>query len=650
MKRPITRAAAVLLLPTVCGVLALWSLSGRADNLALLPAAVVNLDQIVTSSEGDDEQTIAAGRLLAGALTSPQTPAEETLDWQLTDAGDAEKGLTDGTYQAVLTIPADFSATIAALSKAGRGEGTAEPATIQVRSNDSASVLVGLLTDQVADAAAASVGRQITTGFLVSTFDGFSELSVGLGEAADGGAQLRDGTTALAAGAGTLAAGAGELAVGTGEVAAGAIDLAAGADDLAAGARRVSGGAADLAAGVTTLGTQAATLPQSTQTLATGATQVAGGLGELATGLAALAEQCSLVTPSAEFCGQLGSAASSAGSLVAGADQVAAGTGSLAAAAPALRDGIGTLGAGATALAQGAASVHAGAGALATGVGTLADGAGQAADGAAALSTGATGLATGATDLTVGAQDLAAGLSDAAGGVPDLTGADGAVLADVVVQPVVAQSSRINASPGGATDSAPLVVALVLWLGAFASLLVLEALPARKLAAPSSAAGVALLGWRRSAVWGLVQAAVLGASLPLLGISLVSPVAAVGLTALAAVVFAAINQALVALWGRTGWVVSIALLGAQVAALGGIVPIETAPAVFRALNGVLPVPLVVDGLAHLTLGGQVGSLSTVVASLLGWLVVSLGVSTLVARGRQQTSVARLRRDLVAVPA
>ena len=108
-----------LLLPTVLGALVLWSMGDRAENTHRVPAAVVDLDQPVTTGSGTAKQTVYAGRLLAAGLTSPEEPNGSTLGWELASADEAERGLRDGDYYAVITIPRDFSATLAKISGPG---------------------------------------------------------------------------------------------------------------------------------------------------------------------------------------------------------------------------------------------------------------------------------------------------------------------------------------------------------------------------------------------------------------------------------------------------------------------------------------------------------------------------------------------------
>lgn len=731
-RRPtVTRRSAVLalalVLPLVLGVVTLAALADRVEAIADVPAAVVNLDQLVTTGEGEDAQVVFAGRLLAGALTSPAGDAESSLDWTLTDAADAAAGLEDGTYYAVLTIPEDFSATLAGL----QGDDP-QQASVRVTSNDASSPLVGVVADQVAATAAAELGTVVTTSYLEGVYAGYGQVAEQLGQAADGADQLAGGAQqvddgvrqldsgaqqlaggvgalasgaddlaggvgelsagagSLAGGLGSLASGADELAGGTSRLASGASSLASGAQQLAGGTAQVSSGAAGLAAGLAQLQSQTAGLPDQTAALAAGAGGVATGATGVSDGLGALQAACLGAGAAPQFCAELDGVAAGAAQVAAGAQGTAAGAQALADGTPALAGGIASSAAGAQQLAggaaqtaSGAADLAAGAASLATGAGQLASGAGELADGAGAASSGASALASGAAQLDAGAGQLADGAAAASGGaaqladgtgaladgtgglvtgadqlaeglstgaeqVPTLTEAEAARRAAVVAEPVTAETSRINASPGGATDLAPLVVAIALWIGALAIALIRPALPADQIAAPVAAWRVAWRRYRGSALLGLVQAALVAAVLPLFGVSLASPVAAIALTGLGVLVFTAINQALAAAFGsRAGWMLSVGLLVVQVASLGGIVPIDTAPTVFQQLNAMLPMPLLVDGLSRLSLGGSVGSVGAAVTGLVLWGVLSFGVTVLAARRAQETSVARLRAELAA---
>ena len=153
--------AGTLLLPVIFGGLVLWSMGDRTESADRVPAAVVNLDKPVTTGSGKDEQIVAAGRLLAAGLTSPSDKASSSLGWELTDSVDAQAGLENGDYYAVVTIPRDFSKTLARMS----GDDPAK-AGITLQTNDASSAVIGEASKQVTEIATARLGRTITANYL----------------------------------------------------------------------------------------------------------------------------------------------------------------------------------------------------------------------------------------------------------------------------------------------------------------------------------------------------------------------------------------------------------------------------------------------------------------------------------------------------
>ncbi len=188
---------ALALLPALLAGMAMWSLGDRVADTDRISAAVVNLDEPVTTGAGEQRQTVAAGRLLAAGLTSPAGESQR-LDWQLTDAADARSGLDDGTYDAVVTIPADFSSTVAALAR-----NQPRRASFTVRSADGSGALLGLLTDDVGRVAGAQLGRRITGTYLEGLYGETARLGVRLGRAADAAGRIGEGAASLTTGAGS---------------------------------------------------------------------------------------------------------------------------------------------------------------------------------------------------------------------------------------------------------------------------------------------------------------------------------------------------------------------------------------------------------------------------------------------------------------
>lgn len=634
--------AGTLLLPTLFGVLVLWSLGDRQQSTDRVPAAVVNLDKPVTTGQGQDKQVVAAGRLLAAGLTSPRHPDEGSLGWQLTDAGDAQRGLRAGDYYAVVTIPSDFSQRLAGIA----GDDPTR-AGVTLRTNDASSAVVGEASRQVTTIALARLGHTITSTYLQGLDEQTGKLKGRLGEAANGAGQLAGGTTRLAEGARRLDGGATTLAAGLG-------DLGRGADRLAGGSRRLAGGAAELHRGTTRLSDGLATLshgtdplPGRTRQLADGARQVADGVGPYAALVKDWAQACTLnptvAATNPRLCAGTIQAAGVGGRnadrLASGADQVASGADRLADGTPQLVRGIDRAAAGADRLDSGTAQLATGSARLATGASRLAEGAGRASDGAGRLADGSADLADGTGRLTSGSGRLASGLREGARQIP----APSEDRASVVANPVSASADSINPTRDGVTLLLPTVLGFALWLGAFVTYLVRQALPAGRLRMAASGTRLAVSGWLPAASIGIAQAALLLGAAVLMGADLSNPAGVAAMALVCAVVFAAVNQAFVAALGqRRGWILSIAFAAVQLVSLGGLVPIDTAPAPLQALNKVLPVARAADAFARLTLGGEVGSLPGDVLVLALWGALAFAITAIAARRAQKVDPGELR--------
>ncbi len=634
--------AGTLLLPMLFGALVLWSMGDRYERADRVPAAVVNLDKPVTMGKGKNAQVIAAGRLLAAGLTSPSDPQDSSLGWELTDAAKASAGLRDGDYYAVVTIPRDFSQTLSKIT-----DDSPTRAGITLQTNDASSAVIGEASKQVADVAAARLGRRVTSTYLQGLNEQTGKLKGRLTDAADGAGQLAEGTTRLDDGARQLGGGASSLATGLGRLAAGADQLADGTGELSGGASRLQQGAGRLDDGLDTLSRRTDALPGQTRQLADGASQVSGGVGPYTEIVKAWATACTtnpaVTATNPRLCAGTLQAAGVAGRnadrLADGARQLAAGTDRLADATPQLTDAIDQASTGAGQLAAGAGELATGARELDAGAEKLAAGLGQARGGAGRLASGSQELAAGTGRLDSGSTRLASGLREGAQAIPDAAQGKPEVLAD----PVRTTAQSLNASRDGTTLLLPAVLAFALWLGAFVTYLVRQALPAHWLRRGVPGRRITLAGWLPAVAIGAAQSALLLTAAVLFGAEMESPVGVAALMVLAAAVFAALNQAFVAVSGqRRGWIASIAFAAVQLVSLGGLVPIDTAPGPFQVLNTVLPVARAADGFARLTLGGQVGSLAGDIVLLVLWGLGALAVTTLAARRAQKLDPAELR--------
>lgn len=330
-----------------------------------------------------------------------------------------------------------------------------------------------------------------------------------------------------------------------------------------------------------------------------------GGAQALAGGLSSLHDQVAAAggsDPSA----QLGQLKIAGRQLVGGTAQLADGTDKLADGIPALVDGIGQTASGASQLADG--------------VGSLSDGLGDA--------------ASGSRDLADGARKLADGIAEGKDKLPSYPDADRKNLADVVAAPIATEN--LEGTAGTGIGWATLLMVLALWAGALATFVVVRAVGSRLLGSARSSAylvteallpGVIVVGIQAVVVTVIGQIALqlpFGKLMGLLGLMLVAGLA-----------FVAVNHALVAWWGGTGRLISLAF-----AVLGLATMLTSAePAVFGVLRVFSPLTPAVDATRALLTDST--GVATNLFLLVAWLVVGLAASAIAIVRNRTTSVPAL---------
>ncbi len=530
-----------------------------------------------------------------------------------------------------------------------------------------------------------------------SASSGASSLSSGVGRLVTGASALASGASLLSSGAGQLASGTSSLASGLDQLAGGATTAAqqaqagvpgaqqldAGLDALAAGITGTNGlaqgaaglatGSAGLQQGLTAFGTKVAALAQSCAadpatcaalqayvdasaapntpdastppnlaylsaaagTVATGAAGLDQAVNHGVGGAPSLASSATaLAGAGQQLAGGAAAAATGLQQLAGAAQQSASGAHQLASGALQSASGASSLASGVSSWASGAQQSASGASSLASGVSSLASGALQSSDGASSLAGGASRLATGATDLGGGATTLADGLGGAVGKVPAYSTAQADRLAQVVADPVATAGSTTSLF-GGA--SVPFFLVVALWLGGLATFVVLGATAPRVVGSTRSSLRISVTSFLPGAVVGVVQGAALTAAMA--GALHLSPGGWAAFTALAAlvgVVFAAVNQGLVAAFGGTGRFVSVivAVVGLATAV------VSTVPRLLDDVAGVLPIAPARAALQAVVTGSGVGGPVTL---LVVWAVIGLALTTTAVARRRVVPAGRLAR-------
>ncbi|MDR5699063.1 YhgE/Pip domain-containing protein [Agromyces aerolatus] len=625
--------AAVMLVPLAVAGLVSAALGGAGDRLETIPAVVVNDDEMVTTTLPDgSEQTVLAGRLLVTELTGDGGAG---FDWTITNDEEAAEQLASGEAYAVLTIPSGFSESITSLS----GEHPTK-ADLSIRTDDAHGYLAGAVAQSVGTAMSATFGQAITAQYLEGFYGNLATLGGSLGDAADGATELSSGAGSLADGVGQLSAGVAQAASGATDASAGAATYAGGVHQYADGVTSYTQGVDGIAGGLGQLSTQTESLGQ----LGSGISQYVGGVNQAVgqvqgafTGVAAALTQVKEQNPElAPVIDQvLAGLQEQAGPIEAQLQQFSAAGTELANGASGLgglHDGIAQLAGGAAQLSAGSGGLRDGATGLASGADQLAGGVDELAAGLGQLSTGASAAATGATQLADGTTQLAEGLSSGAEGAEALTGIDAAETADVVSQPVSVASERENEIGSIGEVIGILFAPIGLWIGALAMFLVFRPVTREVLRSTSSTGGIVWRTLARASLVALAQTVAIVALLhTALGVSWSVLPQTLAFSALMALVFTALHAFLTTAFGRAGLLVSLVLVALQIAATGGLYPIEVVSDPFQAISPFLPLTWAVQGMQGIVAGvggGVVGGAAAVLALfglagvLLTWAVMA----------------------------
>lgn len=251
----------------------MWDPYGSLDNL---PVAVVNEDK--TATLNDKKLTI--GDDMVDSMSK-----NKALDYHFVSQKKADKGLKDGDYYMVITLPEDLSEKASSLL-------TDKPKKLNIKYQTTAgrSVVASKMSESAMTKLKDTVSENITKTYTKAVFKSMTSLQDGLKKASDGGTQLVDGSQKLESGSQTITDNLNKAASGSQQ-------LADGSTTLANGLGEYTDGVGQLAAGTKTLDSNSGALMSGATQLNNGASQVQqliDGTKRLNNGLQQLADSTEL--------------------------------------------------------------------------------------------------------------------------------------------------------------------------------------------------------------------------------------------------------------------------------------------------------------------------------------------------------------------
>ncbi|WP_232666469.1 YhgE/Pip family protein [Pseudonocardia sp. TRM90224] len=628
---PLQRAALVFAacVPLIYGATYLWSNWDPYARLDQIPVAVVVEDQPVTV----DGKRVAAGELFTDELRK-----DPIFDWRFVDRAEADRGLAESDYYFLIAVPQDFSTKLAS-----GATGTPQRAAMQIVLDDANGYIVGKMAETVQVELTNKIDAAAVSAYFLSVFGNLDQLHSGVASAADGAAKLRAGADQARSGSSALADGITQLKTGADQLAPGAQQVSDGVGDIAGVvvpvANRIAGALPSITTPVADAATAAAGLAQSA---ASAAAAVDSDANSVVKALAALGEDnprladdpvyLRATAAATRAAGLTSDVSSRAGKLRDTTATIATDTRSIAADTPQLQAKLRTAAADVQRLSDGAKAVSDGAKRLDTGLGSA--------------QTGANQLVTGTGQLADGAGQLATGLAGAVAQIPSLDPESKRTNAATLASPVDVTTSNLHPATQYGRGLAPLFFGVAMWVFGIVAFLLLRPLSGRARASGASSLTVALAGYLPALAGSLVAVAVLDLVVDLgLGLAPVHPFAHLGLIALGAAAFVAIAHLLRAWLGGLASAVILVLLILQLTACGGLYPVETLPAPFRAIHPLLPMTYLVDGLRVTISGGNTSHLVTDVLVLAGFLVGSLALTVLVTSRKRVWTMTERKPEL-----
>ena len=201
----------------------IWDPYGQAKNL---PVAFVNEDK---------GASLNGKSLNVGESVEKKLKDNHDLGWEFVSKQQADKGVNNGHFYAVVTIPSDFSQKAASITKS-----EPQQAVINFTTTPAKNYIGSLVSNQAAAKVKSSVSEQITQAYAKGILENLDKLGIGLDTAANGASTLHDGLGRLQSGTQTYVGGVKQLAVNQQSLTGGLAQLSDGSRRLQAGLGQLS--------------------------------------------------------------------------------------------------------------------------------------------------------------------------------------------------------------------------------------------------------------------------------------------------------------------------------------------------------------------------------------------------------------------------
>ena len=180
----------ISLIPALYNIIFLSSMWDPYGQLSDLPVAVVN---------NDKEASYNGNSMSIGKDMVSNLEQNKSLDFHFVDEEEGKKGLENGDYYMVVTLPSDLSEKAASIL-------TDHPEQMQIdyQTSSGHSFIASKMSDSAMTQLKQSVSTNVTETYTKALFNKMVDLKDGMSQAASGSEKLTDGANQLVAGSQTL--------------------------------------------------------------------------------------------------------------------------------------------------------------------------------------------------------------------------------------------------------------------------------------------------------------------------------------------------------------------------------------------------------------------------------------------------------------
>ncbi len=653
----------VALIPLLYGSLYLWAFTNPYKTLNTVPVAVVV----------EDNGAVINGKMrnIGNEIKTRlknQKDGSEGFQWNFVNSAEANKGLKNGNYFMVATIPASFSKCIASAQYE-----TPTKAKLHVKYDQASNMLASQIGKTAFHTMRSEISEAIAQEYWENMFAKVNSASDSLGAAANGAGALHEGSKSLQGGINKLADGSNKLSQSLQKLQGGLGELQKGANTLTEANARSKEGAQYLAQKTQDLANGAQQLSEGTQRLSAATSEFYEGAQKLAASSNELEEHVKAgnAETKAQITGLLMQAKNPAvtkedvlanlqswaeglgensnlletnlSALSAGADKLSAGSLQIKGGADALMQGMekvnvgsNKLVAGTNKLADGLAQVSNGSEKLNSGVNEAAQGSGKIVNGSNQLNSGVKKLSDNTPKLVDGAKKLHDGLKDAqkSGKINNIV-----QKSKMMSAPVSLEEHEYSHVENYGTGFAPYFISIALWVGALMATFVLRVMDRRAILNGMNPLKSALISLTPFVLMGVVQAIILmGVVQGALKLQIDNVCAFYALGIIASIVFMAIMQMIMVVFRIPGRIVAIVLLMLQITSSAGTFPVQMTPSFFRAVHPYLPMTYSIMGLRQAMSGKNSGEIVSGIGMLVLFGVIAIAITSIAFRMKRTVTM------------